>query len=220
MSNVITSITNKIVDYEVVKNDQTLPMVHEPTSESLHESVKRPLTLEGTTYKIKTPTTEHAMYVTINDIVLNPGTPNEVRRPFEIFINSRNMDHFQWTVALTRIISAVFRKGGECAFLVDELRSVFDPKGGYLKRGGKWMPSLIAEIGDVLEQHLTKIGVIAQEQDPDMEALLASKLAQVSDSSENPYPPGATICPKCQTKALVKLDGCSTCLNCGDSKCG
>ena len=94
------------------------------------------------------------MYVTINDIVLNEGTEHEQRRPFEIFINSKNLDHYQWIVALTRIISAVFRKGGDVTFLVDELKAVFDPRGGYWQPGGKFMPSIIAELGHVIEKHL------------------------------------------------------------------
>ena len=114
----------------------------------MHERVERPEMLVGSTYKIKTPLSDHALYVTINDIVLNSGTEHEQRRPFEVFINSKNMEHFQWIVALTRIISAVFRKGGDVTFLVEELRSVFDPKGGYFKKGGKYMPSLVAELGD------------------------------------------------------------------------
>ncbi len=107
----------------------------------MHESVERPETLVGSTYKIKSPLFEHALYVTINDIVLNAGTQHELRRPFEIFINSKNMDHFQWIVALTRIMSAVFRKGGDVTFLVEELKAVFDPRGGYFKAGGVYMPS-------------------------------------------------------------------------------
>jgi hypothetical protein len=101
----------------------------------MHEQVKRPESLVGSTYKIKTPLSEHALYVTINDMVLNEGTSHEVRRPFEMFINSKNMDHYQWIVALTLIISAVFRKGGDVSFLVEELHSVFDPRGGYFKKG-------------------------------------------------------------------------------------
>ena len=126
----------------------------------MHEKLQRPDMLVGSTYKIKTPLSEHALYVTINDIILNPGTEYERRRPFEIFINSKNMDHFQWIVALTRIISAVFRKGGDATFLVEELRSVFDPRGGYFKKGGKYMPSLVAEIGDAIECHLRMIGML------------------------------------------------------------
>ena len=126
----------------------------------MHEKIERPEVLIGSTYKIKTPVSDHAMYVTINDIVLNEGTEYEQRRPFEIFINSKNLDHFQWIVALTRIISAVFRKGGDVTFLVDELKAVFDPRGGYWQPGGKFMPSIIAELGYVIERHLQSIGLM------------------------------------------------------------
>ncbi len=122
------------------------------------EPLSRPDKLVGNTYKIKTPVTEHALYITINDVVMHEGTPQEHRRPFEIFINSKNMEHFQWIVALTRVMSAVFRKGGDITFLVEELHSVFDPNGGYFKKGGKYIPSLVAEIGEVVEQHLQEIG--------------------------------------------------------------
>ena len=105
----------------------------------MHEKLERPEMLIGSTYKVKTPVSDHAMYVTINDIILNEGTPHEQRRPFEIFINSKNLDHYQWIVALTRIMSAVFRKGGDVTFLVDELKAVFDPRGGYWQPGGKFM---------------------------------------------------------------------------------
>ena len=116
--------------------------------------LERPEVLIGSTYKIKTPVSDHAMYVTINDIVINEGTEHEQRRPFEVFINSKNLDHFQWIVALTRIISAVFRKGGDVTFLVEELKAVFDPRGGYWQPGGRFMPSIIAELGYVIEKHL------------------------------------------------------------------
>ena len=126
----------------------------------LGEPLSRPDKLVGNTYKIKTPVTEHALYITINDVIMNEGTPQEHRRPFEIFINSKNMEHFQWIVALTRVMSAVFRKGGDVTFLVEELRSVFEPSGGYFKKGGKFIPSLVAEIGEVVEQHLQEIGML------------------------------------------------------------
>jgi hypothetical protein len=122
-------IEQKIVKYSVVKPDEEARASPEPRAQDnvvqMHEKVERPEVLFGSTYKIKTPLSEHALYVTVNDIVLNQGTEHELRRPFEIFINSKNMDHFQWIVALTRIMSAVFRKGGDCTFLVEELRSVF-----------------------------------------------------------------------------------------------
>ena len=123
-----------------------------PTADviQMHERIERPEVLIGSTYKIKSPLVEHAMYVTINDIVLNAGTEHELRRPFEIFINSKSMEHFQWIVALTRIMSAVFRKGGDVTFLVEEMKAVFDPKGGYFKAGGMYMPSLVAELGSIV----------------------------------------------------------------------
>jgi hypothetical protein len=170
-------ITEKIVGYEVVRpeEDGAAHSANAPEKEGrssakvirMTERVKRPEgmeALEGSTYKIKTPLDDHAMYVTINDIILNAGTEHESRRPFEIFINSKNMDHFQWIVALTRLMSAVFRKGGDVTFLAEELQAVFDPKGGYFKPGGKFMPSIIAEIGAVIEHHLQKIGLMEKEE--------------------------------------------------------
>ncbi|MDE0713465.1 MAG: NrdJb, partial [Gammaproteobacteria bacterium] len=159
-------IEKKIVGYDVVKPEEdpvqvTRPIAVPDTAREqakiiqMHEKVVRPEMLIGSTYKIKTPVSEHAFYITINDMVLNPGTPYEKRRPFEIFINSKNMDHYQWISGLTLIISAVFRKGGDVTFLVSELQSVFDPKGGYFKKGGKFTPSLVAEIGEALENPLT-----------------------------------------------------------------
>ncbi len=198
----------------------------------MHERVERPEMLVGSTYKIKTPLSDHALYVTINDIVLNQGTEHEQRRPFEVFINSKNMEHFQWIVALTRIISAVFRKGGDVTFLVEELRSVFDPKGGYFKKGGKYMPSLVAELGDAIESHLRCIGLITgeplNEQQQQylteararMDAKYENKGADDSASDDPAFPEYAAFCQHCRAKAVIQTDGCLTCLNCGDSKCG
>ena len=207
----------------------------------MHERIERPDVLIGSTYKIKSPLVEHAMYVTINDIVLNAGTEHEHRRPFEVFINSKSMEHFQWIVALTRIMSAVFRKGGDVTFLVEEMKAVFDPKGGYFKAGGVYMPSLVAELGMIVEDHLKSIGML---HDPEMSehqrALIAEKRRAYEQRSKKnselgsadhaedievtgdgaSFPPTATMCHKCSTKALVLMDGCATCLNCGYSKCG
>ena len=169
-------IEKKITGYNVVKPEDKLAAApvavavpREPAKAEviqMHESVERPDTLIGSTFKIKSPLFEHALYVTINDIVLNQGTAHEQRRPFEIFINSKNMDHFQWIVALTRITSAVFRKGGDVTFLAEEMKAVFDPRGGYFKPGGIYMPSIVAEIGAVIEQHMKNIGLI---HDPEMD---------------------------------------------------
>jgi len=194
----------------------------------MHERVERPEMLVGSTYKIKTPLSDHALYVTINDIVLNQGTEHEQRRPFEVFINSKNMEHFQWIVALTRIISAVFRKGGDVTFLVEELRSVFDPKGGYFKKGGKYMPSLVAELGDAIESHLRSIGLIIgeplneqQQQYLNETRARADKDHERDDAADDlAFPEYAAFCQHCHAKAVIQTDGCLTCLNCGDSKCG
>ena len=230
-----------------------LPETHMADVIQMHERIERPEILIGSTYKIKSPLFEHALYVTINDIVLNAGSEHEQRRPFEIFINSKNMDHFQWIVALTRIMSAVFRKGGDVTFLVDEMKAVFDPKGGYFKVGGVYMPSLVAELGCIVEDHLKSIGLM---HDPDMSpaqrALIAEKRAAYEQRSKKnsdvsaqvrpeqgvdapqaqheedievtgdgaSFPPSAAMCHKCSAKAVVIMDGCATCLNCGYSKCG
>ena len=194
----------------------------------MHEKLERPEVLIGSTYKIKTPISDHAMYITINDIVLNEGTKYEKRRPFEIFINSKNLDHYQWIVALTRIISAVFRKGGDVTFLVEELKAVFDPRGGYWQPGGRYMPSIIAELGHIVEKHLIMIGMLAEPKlDPEQQQFLDAKRAEYEESkkqqdafSDNEYPNGAQLCNKCSTVALIMMDGCMTCLSCGESKCG
>ncbi len=222
----VRKIDERIVDAAVV-GTATVPA----TVVQMHEKLERPSSLQGTTYKIKTPLSEHSLYVTINDIVLNEGTEHELRRPFEIFINSRNMDHFQWIVALTRIMSAVFRKGGDVTFLVEELHSVFDPRGGYLKKGGRFVPSLVSEIGDVLETHLRSIGILTDITDEHQRRYLDEKRAaaarllggEIEDGEileDGGFPTSAEICEKCRTKAVVYLDGCLTCLACGDSRCG
>ena len=279
-------IGKKIKGYSVLKpEDKTRLVPAEAAPESapavvtaeviqMHEKVERPDTLIGATYKIKSPLFEHALYVTINDIVLNEGTEYQLRRPFEIFVNSKNMDHFQWIVALTRIMSAVFRKGGDVTFLVEELKAVFDPRGGYFKAGGVYMPSIVAELGAVIETHMKSIGLLHDpDLDPEQRKLIAEKRAayearankdtakkksepRVAAKSEEPlsglsndlagafgesarksaapadagdadsapassaFPPGATMCHKCHNNAVIMMDGCATCLNCGYSKCG
>jgi hypothetical protein len=194
----------------------------------MHEKLERPDMLVGSTYKVKTPVSDHAMYVTINDIVLNEGTDFEKRRPFEIFINSKNLDHYQWIVALTRIMSAVFRKGGDVNFLVEELKAVFDPRGGYWQPGGRYMPSIIAELGYIVERHLTTIGLLQpaglteeqQQMVDEKRAEFEARDSQQDAFSEPRFPEGAQLCTKCNTAATVMMDGCVTCLNCGYSKCG
>lgn len=226
-------IDKKIVGYALV-NDESKAKEAELKALNakvvqIGEPLDRPEKITGSTYKVKTPVTEHALYITINDVVMNEGTPQEHRRPFEIFINSKNMDHFQWIVALTRVMSAVFRKGGDVTFLVEELKSVFEPSGGYFKKGGRFVPSLVAEIGDVVEQHLQNIGMLKKPGlDEHQQKLVDEKRAEYFENhakageemTAEGFPKGAALCNKCQTKAAIVMDGCLTCLNCGESKCG
>lgn len=231
------TIDKKIVKYRVEKPEDAAAAKSAaekpaPRQEDnviwMHEKLERPDMLIGSTYKIKTPVSDHAMYVTVNDMILNEGTPHEQRRPFEIFINTKNLDHFQWIVALTRIISAVFRKGGDVTFLVDELKGVFDPRGGYWQAGGRFMPSLIAELGYVIERHLQSIGLLKKpELDEHRKKLIEEKKSeyearnkQQDAFAKSVFPDGAQMCAKCSTAAVIMMDGCMTCLNCGDSKCG
>jgi len=223
-------IDRKIVSYEVINLQEQrdkAALEEQNKIEDMHENVERPEMLVGATYKIKTPQSEHALYVTINDMVLNFGTANEIRRPFEIFINSKNLDHFQWVVALTRVMSAVFRKGGDVTFLVDEMKAVFDPQGGYFKPGGGgFMPSIVAEIGFVLERHMKMIGLLEEEQMTEAHReMLQAKRAEYAilkgqqQGEDAAFPADAKLCGKCFNKAVIVMDGCLTCLNCGDSKC-
>lgn len=227
-------IEKKITGYALVNEEDKAKAAEAAKAQATNivqmgEPLSRPDILVGSTYKIKTPVTEHALYITINDVIMHEGTDQEHRRPFEIFINSKNMDHFQWIVALTRVMSAVFRKGGDVTFLVEELKSVFEPSGGYFKKGGKFVPSLVAEIGEVVEQHLQNIGMLKKPGlDEHQQKLVAEKKAEYLEkhASSNEelnsegFPKGAQLCKKCNTKASILMDGCMTCLNCGDSKCG
>jgi len=180
----------------------------------------RPEELPGQTYKIRWPHSEHAIYVTINDIVEDgvddAGEPVRLRRPFEIFINSKNMDHYAWTLALTRMISAVFRRGGNVRFVAEELGAVFDPQGGAFVNG-RYAPSLLAVIGGVIERHLNTLAEGEQTVKilSDKDRIMASPGKVVEVES----PPRGVLCPKCHQPSLVKLEGCNTCISCGFSKC-
>ena len=217
-------IEKRIVGYSIKKKEVPLKLPG-PEKDVMHEEIVRPEELRGHTYKIKTPLSDHAMYITINNLILNEGTEHEQQYPFEIFINSKSMEQFQWILALTRVISAVFRKGGDTVFLAEELKQVFDPQGGYFKKGGRFMPSLVAEIGEVIETHMKKIGLIQEEELTAVhKELIAEKRAALGAASAEQaeavdYPPGAQLCKKCRVIAMVMLDGCMTCLACGDSKC-
>lgn len=198
----MVKIDSKIASWSIMKEEST------PTPVSIQTISVRPPVLSGRTYKVKSPHSDHALYITIND---------QEGIPFEIFLNSKDAQHHQWMVALTRVISAVFRKGGEITFLIDELRSVFDPNGGHFRKG-KYIPSLVAEIGEVLEEHLSTTGVYVKD---DSLAMAAQQMIQEKREAKVK---SSTVhhkdqCPKCNEISLVKMDGCDTCLNCGWSKC-
>jgi ribonucleoside-diphosphate reductase alpha chain len=172
----------------------------------MSKPLDRPGDLEGHTYKVRWPDLDHAFYITINDIEQDGR-----RRPFEIFINSKNMEHYAWTVALTRMISAVFRRGGDVSFVVEELKAVFDPRGGQWM-GGRYVPSLLAAIGEVIERHLVEIGFMARSGGED-DAQRAVAAAGVAEGT------AVRRCPRCSAPGFVRLEGCDTCVACGYSKC-
>ncbi|MCE8538716.1 adenosylcobalamin-dependent ribonucleoside-diphosphate reductase [Ruegeria pomeroyi] len=190
----------------VVAKSDSEPMTPHGDVIYMSEPLDRPEHLEGNTYKIKWPDSEHALYITINDIIINGH-----RRPFEVFINSKNMEHFAWTVALTRMISAVFRRGGDVSFVVEELKAVFDPRGGAWVKG-KYIPSILAAIGGVIEQHLIAIGFLEGEG----MGLKSDPQAQVVNGDA----PRGKACPSCGQFDMQMVEGCMTCRSCGHSKCG
>jgi ribonucleoside-diphosphate reductase alpha chain len=191
-------LDGKIVKIEIVKATENAFLPPIPMS----EQVERPSELPAVVYKIKPG--EHAYYITISNIVLNAGTPDETVRPYEIFINTKDMRDFQWIAALSRMISAVMRKGGDISFAIEELKATFDPSGGTWVDGA-YVPSTVAYIGMVIERHLEGLGLINS----------ASAIVEKTvDTKKLPQ------CPRCLSFALVRQEGCDTCKQCGHSKCG
>ena len=194
---------------DVVAKDDDEPMQPHGDVIYMSEPLDRPQSLEGSTYKLKWPDSEHAIYLTVNDIIVGGR-----RRPFEVFINSKNMEHYAWTLALTRMISAVFRRGGDVSFVVEELKAVFDPRGGAWVQG-KYIPSILAAIGGVIERHMVAIGFLEGEgqglkSDPQAEAMVVNSDAK----------PRGKACPSCGQFDMRMVEGCMTCASCGHSKCG
>ncbi len=177
------------------------------------QPLDRPGALPGQTYKVRWPDSDHAIYITLNDIIQDGR-----RRPFEIFINSKNMEHFAWTVALTRMISAVFRRGGDVSFVVEELKAVFDPRGGHWM-GGRYVPSLLAAIGGVIEQHLIDTGFMVQPGENETSIVIRAA-AGGAHTGETPPAPRPRACPKCHAPSLIRAEGCDSCMSCDYSRCG
>ena len=194
---------------DAVDTDQpTLPLQLDSDTSAgvvyMTQPLDRPEALPGSTYKLRWPESEHAIYITINDIVQDTR-----RRPFEVFINSKNMEHYAWTLALTRMISAVFRRGGDVSFVVEELKAVFDPRGGYWV-DGSYVPSLLAAIGGVIERHMIDIGFLPTEEMPLMNESQEKIMVGVMPRTQ---------CPKCGGSSLIHQEGCDLCATCGYSKC-
>ena len=205
----VLSVSDEKTAPDVVAKDDDEPMQPHGDVIYMSEPLDRPQSLEGSTYKLKWPDSEHAIYLTVNDIIVGGR-----RRPFEVFINSKNMEHYAWTLALTRMISAVFRRGGDVSFVVEELKAVFDPRGGAWVQG-KYIPSILAAIGGVIERHMVAIGFLEGEgqglkSDPQAEAMAVN-----SDSK-----PRGKACPSCGQFDMRMVEGCMTCASCGYSKCG
>ena len=202
-----------------VKKEAPAPVsVVAATAATYEHPIPRPETLPGATYKLNWPESDHAIYITVNDIMVEEGG-RQVRRPFEVFINSKNMEHYAWTVALTRMISAVFRRGGDVSFVVEELKAVFDPRGGQWMNG-RYVPSLLAAIGDIIEQHMIEIGFMPRVADTRMKnddgKVVVLKDAAQKDSARDKR---FRACPKCGTHSLLRQEGCDSCTSCGYSKC-
>jgi ribonucleoside-diphosphate reductase alpha chain len=236
-------ITGSVLEVKPAKDaeegQQELPLEKQPARYTdpfeaggvvyMTQPLDRPGELAGRTYKLRWPESEHAMYITINDIVQDGRT-----RPFEIFVNSKNMEHFAWTVGLTRMISAVFRRGGDVSFVVEELKAVFDPRGGQWMEG-RYVPSLLAAIGDVIEQHMVEIGFMPNAKEK-REGHLERQVVNLAEARghdeheghDHGHTHGAKAepdvrfrqCPKCGQASLIKQEGCDSCLSCNYSKCG
>jgi hypothetical protein len=223
-------INSNIVSYKVLTKDT------EPKNEDIevkiievpehYIKIERPKQLDGTTYKIKSPLTKSAIYVTIN----NKEDKHGNMRPFEIFLYSKDSTHYEWSTALTRMLSAVFRRGGDFTYILEELECIITPGSvGYIARGGKHIPSLVAEISMfALRPHFVSLGMVEDQEkkDPNLQEYLTKKNEEYiktsgdKEDAHTGYPKGAVICPKCNTKAMIPMDNCMTCLSCGDSKCG
>lgn len=219
MSNKPKEISQKIIGFSIVEQAAGPAKVEQTKLQTVSEELELPDELPAMRYRLRTPLSTSAVYILISDIILNEGTPFERRQPVEVFINSKDNSAFQWVTTMTRMISAILRKGGEVAFIVEELKSIHDPNGGYMAKGGVWVPSLVAEIGGILEKHMRKLGLLDQaEVAPEVQAFIDSKKAEMVEQGINPDE--GEQCPNCKAMSYVRMEGCYTCTACGHSKCG
>ena len=201
------AITGSVLEVKPAAPAEIFPATVAPPPDALMQRSEK---LAGATYKLRWPDSEHAMYVTINDV-----EQDGQRRPFEVFVNSKNLEHYAWVVALTRMISAVFRRGGEVAFVAEELKQVFDPRGGQWSQG-RYVPSLVAAIGDVIERHMVETGFLEK---TESHASASGTAAAARTSAPAPAVQLGPLCPKCSQPGLVNEAGCLSCVHCGWSKC-
>ena len=195
--------------------------------ELLNERMERPESVEGRTYKIKPPFQDNSFYIIVNHVTLNVGTELERKVPFEVFIQGGAAEHQQWVSWGTRLVTSVWRNGGDSRFVIDDMKETLDPQGRYSIGGGRYANSIVAHIGFVIEDHLYSIGFFQKEEMSDLQRnYLDTKRKEYeskTDSSETDkvsgYPESANLCRKCHTKAVIRMDGCDTCLECGESKC-
>lgn len=220
-------INSAITSFSVKKPTENSPNESDspiPT-QFMSETLDRPECLSGKTYKVKPPMQDKAFYVTINHIVLNEGTEHEHLHPFEVFVEGGKDDQSQWIAFSTRAITAVFRKGGEFQFIIDQMKETVDPAGGYMLGRGRFAKSIVAHIGFTIEDHLKSLGIIKDEEMTEIQSqILTEKKEEYLERTgekvdDSGYPANASICSKCHTKAVIMSDGCHVCLACSESKC-
>jgi hypothetical protein len=235
-------ISKKITCVSVVNKENNTANTAEKETQPIEriQETKRPKQLDSRTYKIKASTGyDHAYYISISNVVLNEGTQLKEVRPYEIFINTKDKINVQWVHALTFMMSAIFRKGGEYMFLLDELREVSSPNAGWFgqhTRGGnpRYIESMVSAIADTIAYHVEQtcgVGVKEIELSSEAKDIIEEKkteylkkhtLSELSTDRDDDDAgmPNAQDCPKCKVRnAVIKLDGCLTCVSCGDSKC-
>jgi ribonucleoside-diphosphate reductase alpha chain len=169
------------------------------------EVMERPRILQGRTYKLKWPQTGDNWYITITH---RGGVP------FEVFITTKVAAHAEWVQALSILLTAVLRRGGDVKFLITELQGIHSASGGqYITEQRKFRHSQVAAIGGVIEEEFRVLGMFGTtEPEPEVQKAV---------------PPGVTFgqigepgcCPECGARPLVHQEGCEKCQICSYTRC-